>query len=277
MIDNVMHDEQAPYRPAVQEFFQYRIENAIEEIKTLKVEKGAVIWKMYNHTWIVKTPSVTIGFDIQRGISSIPGFILDKEKMKELINAVDILFISHFHSDHTDSWVTESFIEQNKPVVSTPGIFENLPVYNKILHPERKENKVQEINIPAKGIKLKTVVYPGHQGENILNNVYLVTTPEGITVSQTGDQSYAPDYEWIDKIGDNFKVDVVMTNSWSFQPGQRVTKGFRPKLIIPGHENELGHTIDHREPYWLNHNRMGDKETFPWLQMVWGEKYHYFQ
>jgi len=267
LIDNVMHEEKAPFRPAVQEFFHSRIAGAIKEIKSTKVEKGAMIWKMYDHTWIVKTASVTMAFDLQRGIPRIPEFITGKDKMKELINVVDILFISHFHGDHADSWVAEQFIDQNKPVITPPGVFESLPIYAKIDHPERIALKVQSIKLPGKDLKLSVVINPGHQSEKILNNVYIVTTPEGLTFSHTGDQSYEPDFEWIDKIGDNFKVDVLFVNSWYFQTGFRTGTGFRPKLIIPGHENELGHTIDHREPFWLNNNRLGNRDSQPWFNM----------
>jgi L-ascorbate metabolism protein UlaG (beta-lactamase superfamily) len=275
LIDNVLHEEKAAHRPAVQSFFHNRIENAVIEICTEKVDKGATIWKLYNHTFIIKTPSVTIGFDIQRGVEGVDSFRLDKDLMQRLISSVDILFVTHTHNDHADEWVAERFISQNKPVVTPPDIWKASPLYSKILHPERKADMIQEINLPQKGFNLKIVNYPGHQGEALLNNVYLVFTPEGLSFSHTGDQSYSKDFEWIDHIGDRYRVDVVMTNSWSFSPGQRLANGYRPRLIIAGHENELGHTIDHREPYWLNYLRLGETRSFPWIQMAWGEKFHY--
>jgi L-ascorbate metabolism protein UlaG (beta-lactamase superfamily) len=275
MIDNVMHEERAPSFRSVQEFLNTRIENAIKEIREEKVDKGAVIWKLYNHTFIVKTASVTLGFDIQRGFRDHEEYVLSKELIKELVNLADILFISHRHDDHADKWVAQMFIEQNKPVVTPPDLWTGDQFYAKILHPERKPDVIQKINLPSKGKDLGVVVYPGHQGERILNNVYLVLTPEGLAFSHTGDQSNLADFDWIDRIGENHKVDVVMTNSWSVYPDQRLAHGYRPKLIIPGHENELGHTIDHREPYWLNYVRMPEAKKFPWVQMAWGEKYHY--
>jgi L-ascorbate metabolism protein UlaG (beta-lactamase superfamily) len=275
MIDNVLHEEKASSRPAVQEFLVNRIKSAIKEIKTTNVTKGAMIWKLYNHSYVVKTKSVTIGFDIQRGFRTSEGPVLDKELMQQVVDQVDVLFISHYHGDHTDEWVAETFLAQNKPVVSPPDLWADKPFYAKILHPERKATEVQKINLPVRGINLDVVVNPGHQGGTILNNVYLIKTPEGLTFAQTGDQSNEKDFEWIDKVGDTFKVDVVMTNSWAVYPNMRLYRGFRPKLIIPGHENEMGHTIDHREPYWLNPVRLGDGKTFPWVQLVWGEKYHY--
>jgi L-ascorbate metabolism protein UlaG (beta-lactamase superfamily) len=225
---------------------------------------------------VVKTPSVTIGFDIQRGLPKVEGFTLSQELIQPLIDAVDVLFISHIHNDHADELVAELFLAQNKPVVTPPDLWPDSPIYAKIIHPQRDADLIQEIRLPSKGFSLKTVTCPGHQGDNILNNVYLVFSPEGMVFSHTGDQSNLDDFKWIDQIGDHYAVDVVMTNSWSVYPGLRLANGFRPKLIIPGHENEMGHTIDHREPFWLNYQRLGDSVSFPWVQMAWGEKFHYF-
>ena len=275
MIDNVLHEEKAQHRPAVQAFYRERIENAIREIGTLQVESGAVIWKLYNHTFIVKTPSVTIGFDIQRGIPGNESFAFSKDLIKSLIDVTDVLFVTHYHGDHADDWVAGTFIEQNKPVITPPGLWEKLPVYKSVLHPERTVDKLQTVNLPLKKKDLKVVVCPGHQGNNILNNVYLVYSPEGMCFAHTGDQSNTEDLNWIDTIGDRYKIDVIMINSWSYYPGMRLAKGFRPRLIIPGHENELNHTIDHREPYWLNYVRLGDDPSFPWVQMATGERFHY--
>lgn len=102
MIDNVLHEEKAAYRPAVQEFLHKRIEIAVDEIRTQEVKEGAVIWKLYNHAFVIKTPSVTIGFDIERGRPGTEGFTLSKELMQQLIDEVDVLFISHYHNDHAD-------------------------------------------------------------------------------------------------------------------------------------------------------------------------------
>lgn len=275
MIDNVLHEEKAQHRAAVQSFYKERIENAVKDISTLKVNTGAVIWKLYNHTFIVKTPSVTIGFDIQRGIPGNENFAFSKELTGTLIDVVDVLFISHYHGDHADDWVATRFIEQNKPVITPPRIWEQLPLYDKLIRPDRTIDKMQDISLPLKQMNLKVVTCPGHQGNDILNNVYLVFSPEGICFAHTGDQSNSGDLEWIDKIGDSFHVDVLMVNSWSYFPEFRLAKGFRPELIIPGHENELNHSIDHREPYWLNCVRLGDDPSFPWIQMAPGEKYHY--
>jgi L-ascorbate metabolism protein UlaG (beta-lactamase superfamily) len=218
---------------------------------------------------------VTLGFDIQRGLPSEEGFTLSKELMQRIIDQVDILFISHYHRDHADSWVAERFLVQNKPVVTPPDLWKDSLFYGKISHPERNFLLKHEIKLPGKDRRLSFVTCPGHQGEKVTNNVSLVFTPEGMVFAHTGDQSNQEDFSWIDRIGEHYSIDVLMTNSWSVYPDFRLYRGFQPRLVLPGHENEMGHSIDHREPYWLNENRLNNPGIFPWLQMAWGERYHY--
>jgi len=275
VIDLVLHEEKAPLQPAVQDFFHHRIAEAIQEMQSEHVDQGAIIWKLYNHAFIVKTASVTLGFDIQRGAVGIPAFMLSDTLMQQLADIIDVLFISHNHPDHFDLPFTEMVLARHKPVITPPDLWTDQPIYNQLIHLDKNAEKSQSVPLPLKNSNLTVIVYPGHQGDDLLNNVYLVSTTEDMTFVHTGDQSNSKDFSWLDRVGDHHRVDVLMINSWSVYPEQRYAKGYRPRLILPGHENELGHTIDHREPYWLNDNRLGDKIEFPWIQLVWGEHYHY--
>lgn len=275
LIDNVLHVEQAAQLPSVQDFFRRRIENAVREIRSAKVTEGALIWKLYNHAFVIKTNSLTIGFDIQNGLSSVKGFQLGNSLLEQLAEEIDILFISHYHGDHANAKVAEMFLAKNKPVVSPAGLWNDLPFYDRILHPERKAHIAREIMLPEKSFNLRTVIYPGHQGTEIINNVYLIIDPSGLSFAHTGDQSNAEDLRWIEKVKDFNSIDVLMVNSWGIDQDSKLISGFRPKLIIGGHENEMGHSVDHREPYWLNYIRLGGQRISPWIHMAWGEKYNY--
>lgn len=275
LIDNVLHDEPAPTRPAVQTYFRKCIENSVSDIRITIVEKGAVIWKLYNHAFIVKTPTVTVGFDITRGLSDVEGFSLNERFIHQLIDVTDILFISHVHSDHADKWVTEQFLNRNKPVVAPENVWNDQPFSKRIIRPERKAHVIQSIYLPLKEFSIKIVNYPGHQ-KSLINNVYLVISPEGISFAHTGDQYNYDDFEWIDQVGNYHRVDVAMPNCWTALP-KRFSDGFRPGLIIPGHENEMGHPVTQRKPYWLNEVRWSETDSipYPFLQVHWGEKFHY--
>jgi len=285
LLDGVLHDVYAPQRLPVQEFFKTQMRNAIEEIEQCEIGSGARIWKLYDHGFVVRTRTVTMGFDLIRGQSAgTEGFPIGKDDMDRLIKQCDVLFISHYHGDHAEEWVAQSFIDQGKPVVAPSQVWKSKSIHSSITHLERVAHTEQTLPIQGGKQKLEVIVYPGHQGERIENNVVLVKTPEGLSFSHMGDQSNSDDFKWIDKVADNHVVDVLLPNCWTTDI-VRVAAGYNPALIITGHENELGHTIDHREPYWLTYQRRKGSDRFggssevgydtPLILMTWGESYHY--
>jgi L-ascorbate metabolism protein UlaG (beta-lactamase superfamily) len=285
LMDGVLHDEFAPERPPVQDFFKTRIKKAIDKIEQTEVIYGARIWKLYNHGFLIRTRSVTIGFDLVRGKSvRVDDFSIGDDDMKRLIDQCDVLFISHYHGDHAEEWVAQSFINQGKPVVAPLSVWEGKAIHEEMTHLERMPHTLQSLPVQGGEQQLQVVVYPGHQGDHIENNVSLVVTPEGLSFSQMGDQSNVDDFVWIDEVGKHHVVDVLMPNCWTTDI-VRVAKGFNPAIIITGHENEMGHTIDHREPYWLTYQRREGSDRFggsrdigydtPLILMTWGESYHY--
>lgn len=287
LMDAVLHDVYAPQRPSVQDFFTMRMTNAIDEIARNKISDGACIWKLYNDGFVIKTGSVCIGFDLVRGKSvQVEQFSIRDEEMSRLIDLCDVLFISHYHADHAEEWVAQTFIDQGKPVVAPPDIWSDRPVHKHITHLKREAHKEQTLLVRGGQEELKVVVYPGHQSLDIVNNVYLITTPGGLSISQMGDQSNDNDFEWIDEVRNYNDVDILLPNCWTTDI-VRVAAGFNPGLIITGHENEMGHTIDHREPFWLSYQRKTGSDRFggskevgylhPLLLMTWGESFHYKQ
>ena len=274
MIDGVLHEERAAHRPAVQQFFRLRVEEAIQEIENTEVTEGAMIWKLYNHGFIIRTATVTFGFDLVRAHSAkAEGFVIEDALMKRIVDQCDALFMSHRHSDHADKWVAKSFIDQGKPVVAPPEVWQDDPIHSKITHLKREAHTAQSLPIQGGKQELIVINYAGHQGDAIENNVPLVFSPEGLSFVQTGDQSNREDFSWIDEVGNHHDVDVLMPNCWT-PDILRMVKGIQPQLVITGHENEMGHTIDHRESYWLTYTRL-EGATAPYIVMTWGEAYHY--
>ena len=51
---------------------------------------------------------------------------------------------------------------------------------------------------------------------------------------------------------------------------EELINGFNPKVVTSGHENELGHSIDHREAFWLTLQKFSTirKDS---IVMGWGE------
>lgn len=285
LLDAVLHDVHAAKRPPVQKFFHTRMAAALKEIETTRVEEGARIWKLYNMGFIVRTKTVTVAFDLVRGDSArCREFALSTDIMDRFVNQCDALFISHRHGDHVDEAVAQRFVEQGKPVVAPPQVWADKPIHKSITHLRREAHTEQALRIQNGSRELKVVVFPGHQMEKTENNVSLVITPEGLSFAHLGDQineePFMADYAWIDEVSKHHHVDVLLPPCWTNEI-LRIANGFRPELILPGHENELGHPIDDRVPFW------GDSEflqlTYPELKrssyrvivMAWGEGFHY--
>ncbi len=285
LLDAVLHDKYAAFRKPVQQFYHNQIDEVLVEIENVKITEGAKIWKLYNMGFIVKTKSVTIAFDFVNGsVAKAKGFELNDEVTMRLVKQCDVLFISHKHRDHIDKKIAQAFIDKGKPVVATTQLWKVDPIYEKITHLERDANKLQTLPIQNGKIKLKVIVYPGHQMSNTLNNVPLIFTPEGISVSQMGDQinegDFMIDYEWIDNVAKNHHVDILLPPNWTNEL-YRIVKGFDPELVILGHENELSHPVDDRVPFWgdteyleLTNDELLNSD-YPVLQMTWGESFHY--
>lgn len=275
-LDDVLHIESAPRKPVVQQFYRARIEKAVREIETTRVSSGMRIWKLYNHGFFVRTPSVSLTFDIVPGTNG-PGFAVDASLLERLANQSDILFISHRHGDHASIAVAKLFLDRKKPVIAPDNLWSGQEIASRLTYLKRSVEEIHTIQIQNGSWSLKVKAYPGHQGEEVVNNVYLVITPEAFSVVHTGDQSGAEgpgsDFDWIAQIGRDHQVDVLLPNCWT-NDIQRMARGVNPKLIITGHENEMGHTVDHREDYTQTYNHLFGSR-YPFIVMAWGEAYHY--
>ncbi|MEN6603932.1 MAG: hypothetical protein ABFD86_16105, partial [Bryobacteraceae bacterium] len=100
-LDDVLHIESAPRKHLVQQFYRARMEKAVREIEAARVVSGIKIWKLYNHGFLVRTPSVSLAFDIVPG-TSVPGFTVETGLIERLAEQSDALFISHHHGDHAN-------------------------------------------------------------------------------------------------------------------------------------------------------------------------------
>lgn len=272
-LDDVLHIEPAPKNALVQKWYRDRMNRALEEIERTRVTTGVRIWKLYDHGFVVRTPSVTYAHDIVPGPPTDgkrgwEGMAVDAAWIERFARQVDVMLISHWHQDHANPQVVAALLKQGKTVVGPMGLAQDraefaAPEFAGIVYPKRSISEVHAIG------KLKVVAYPGHQGVPITNNVHLVTTPEGFTTVHTGDQSNEDDFEWIADIGAQHRVDVLFPNCWT-PDLPRMARGVNPRWIIPGHENEMAHTVPHREDFTQTYNRLVGA-PYPYFVMMWGE------
>ena len=260
MLHEVKYDNTEPFC----DFIDSRIGKVIEDMKT-PVKKGVKIYKIYNDGFVARTKSVTIAFDVVRGECKKQK-LLSNDQIDAIVEKCEVLFLTHNHGDHVDKYVVDKFIEAGKPVIAAADILPNL---DGVTH-YRSESEILDNEVTLKsGEKLQVKIFPGHQSP-MMCNIYVVTTPDKYTLAHTGDQYDKNDMEWIATIKDNApKIDALTINCWSYQIADAI-KGFDPRYVITGHENEMGHTIDHREAFWLTFQKM-EPVKHDYVVMAWGE------
>lgn len=263
LMDAMLHETKYDADEALFQFADKRIKKLVADLQH-PVKKGMKIYKAYNDGFIARTQSVTIAFDIVRGSSEGRKIVSDK-RIREIAAQCDILFLSHNHGDHVDKFVVEQFTQAGKPVIATNNILKD---DEKVTHLRGEQRIEQEIAL-NNGKKLQVAIFPGHQ-DKLENNLYVITTPEKKTVAQIGDQSNPDDMAWIANLHKEIKrPDALIINCWT-SPLKELVDGFNPKLVVCGHENEMGHTINHRESFWLSFQDMKVLNR-DYLILGWGE------
>ena len=193
------------------------------------VASGVRIWSMYNHGFIIKTPSTVFAFDLIHGYSGweyqLPDAILEQ---------IQVLFISHGHGDHQEYSITRGILDFGGEVVA-PLENKSVAFDNIYLAPDEQ--------VTVAGLHVKA--YDGLHG-GIPLRIYQVTTPEGLIIMHTGDNQTS------ETLPEGVTVDILFLNAWVNESGSNspiigmsnsINK-LTPKLTIPGHIQELGHTYD---------------------------------
>jgi L-ascorbate metabolism protein UlaG (beta-lactamase superfamily) len=265
-LDDILHIDSAPNKPLIHAWYQRRMLDASRRAKSNFA--GNRIIKLYDHGWHIQTPTSRIAIDLVGGAPRNSGFRMSAEAIENFVAASDALFISHFHDDHADPDIAARFLAQRKPVIAPADVFRKQPELQKQLtSPERSTTRKFDF------ANVNVIAQPGHQGKDITNNNYLITTREGLTLMHTGDQSNDDDFAWIDQIHRHHKVDIFLPNCWTPEP-TRFARGVNAKLILPGHENEMAHVVAHREDWTQTFTRW---ESAPGhvLPLCWGEEVDY--
>lgn len=273
-LDSLLHDTRLDKGAAFTEFMEDLARRVAAKLATKPGVPLRVI-RFYNHGFILQTPSVTLAIDVVRGGKRVITGVdeepfIDIELMRPIVERCDALFVSHPHNDHGDLALAKLFVAAGKPVIAPPGLWENISPL--IMHPRSADAaEPVDFTVALRALKKPLVVraYPGHQGK-VPNNLYAITTPEGKTALHSGDQTGGgADWAWLLKIREQLRVDVFMPQCWMARL-PLVVEGVAPALVLPGHENEMGHTIDHRESYWQTMRRV-EKLSAPVIITAWGE------
>jgi hypothetical protein len=227
-LDEYLKDYSARANPGIISLYENMM-GFVESEMTEPVSSGVRIWSMYNHGFIVKTPSTVFAFDLVHGYRSWDYRIPD-----EILEQIQVLFVSHRHEDHSNLLLSNAILELGGKVVEP--IEDKLEGFDMIYASPGDEQDVAGLHVK---------VYDGLHGD-IPVRIYMVTTPEGLTIMHTGDNQTS------ETLPDGVTVDILLLNAWVNESGSTpAITGVRnsinkltPSLTILGHFQELGHNYD---------------------------------
>jgi hypothetical protein len=250
------------YKVEILSFYHRMREKVKIEIETEIIDDGVTVWQIYNHGFVVRTSTVTLGFDLDDHFFK-DNFNLDG--LDFLADDLDVLFISHNHADHRYPPLVKAMKDLGKPVIDR-------------INPDTDPARLR-INL-GDSINEVYLHITEHEGlHSVTNKMYEVVTPEGYKIFHTGDNQTSatlPDIE---------DVDIFLLNAWVNESGLAShTTGSRnainkimPKVTLPGHILELGHHV--RGAYVVPYNdvfRVDDIELGSDVYVLtWGERYHF--
>ena len=274
MLDEPLHLRSATSLTSVQRFLRGNIDRALGQMRTEEVADGVTIWKLYNHGFVVKTANHCWAHDLYAGPDSSS---MTDEQIDGILDQVEALFCSHWHGDHSSAPVIARALARGIPVLVSPlpegewGVSTRERVGG-VTGPDGAPRHVTVVELGGSGNvgEIAYHAYPGHQGD-MPNDVFVVSA-DGMTVMQTGDQSNDDDFAWIDSVDVEYDVDVLLPNVWTTDIS-RMIDGVKPRVVVPGHENELGHNFEHREPYAQAYERL-EGVGCDWHVLAWGERVH---
>jgi hypothetical protein len=257
VMDVVVHLEFNPQVvAALDRMYHRRVDKAVEEIVSTPGVSGARVWKIYNMGFVVMTKNHCLAFDVHPGKVVTP---LSDAQVEALAERCDAFFLSHRHGDHWEARILDAFSERGRPVISPEGDFWQGPTLKVI----RKTGK-EPLDLGG----IKVWVYPGNQFGSALCNLYVVEA-DGMVISHNGDMS-AP-HPWVLTLKKRHDVDVQLLNCWALPSFN--ARGQKAKMIVTGHEWEIGHDINGRRGFDETQALLDNK--FKRIKLLWGERADY--
>ncbi len=257
-LDTILKSDTASSSTVVKGFLISMLQKVMNELPDPVPAGGVRIWQMYNDGYLVKTSSMVFAFDLSAvswGVVYPPS----------LASQIDVLLVSHMHSDHYDGTTVNRVIAAGGEVI--------VPI---------EDDSVGTIAMaPGDTLTVRGLRVVAYEGlHSIPVRIFEVVTPDGHTFVHTGDNQTPENLPTIDG------VDVLMLNAWvkvspDASPVEGMTSAIQtivPRVTIPGHVHEMAHAYDpsnpaSRAPYeWP---LAVDTTAIPgsMCTMAWGELY----
>ena len=283
----------------IRDLYVHQVLKAIQEIESCTVKTGVVIWQLYNMGCIVKTPSLTIGFDVVRGPRKYNWeWKIPDEVPSGLARCMDALFVTHYvdhyhghistwwHTDHCDTGIVSLMKEAGKQVVIPSGNEE---------HFEKNANIVfagDNHSFSLFGMEINsyggTHVYQDNPSETPLR-VYKIVTGEGKKIFFTGDFDYIAE----SSVPNQTDLDLLFLrcggvsplyddqNPYDFGDDEDAfylgIQKFNTRFVIASHLGEMTHPPGGGRESYVNafkiFTEFAGEINIERLIMFWGEKY----
>jgi len=263
-------DENKATPTEIIEYYKARVAQVASEM-ALPVTTGLRVWQLYNHGFIVKTPTTTFAFDLVEGkASNFYAAAWNVELPTALLDKIGVLFISHEHQDHYDT--TEripAYIRAHGGAVVYPklGAAKSNP---SLLMSDRDSALIGDIRVNAYASM-----------HNVPTLIYEVITPDGHRIVHSGDTQTSSVLPPLNN------VHVLLLNGWINESGyssnlqgmKNALARIKPDVMIPGHFEELLHArSDYTGRYrYTNGLLLQDDPNIrsKTVVLTWGERLDY--
>ncbi|MBO7502660.1 MAG: MBL fold metallo-hydrolase [Paludibacteraceae bacterium] len=265
-LDQFLHDADCQRRDAFYPFINSRMEEMLEGIDQ-PVLSGVRIYKLYNSGFILQTLKTTIAVDVVPGGTTNNKPFLTDSVIFEVAARCDALLITNADGKHANRNVANAFVDMGKKVILPEGMWTDMEEF---LTPVGADT-TEIVQLGA----MTLYVLPGHKN-NAKNNIYVMNFHGRGVVAHTGAQDNDADWEWIDNVHSRYNIDILLTKSQNINM-ESMLAGFRPRMVITGHENDIESAVDRRESYWTTQKRMKSLSSLGISNVIltWGESYEY--
>ena len=217
------------------------VDKSVSEIRAAKVKRGAIIWKLYNMGYIIKTKDACFGIDLNQ-----PG-------SEKLVDLLDFVIASHIHSDHHNIALLNAMVMAGKPVYS--------PFYTKgTLISSTREFTFGELNVRFTMNKQADVPV-------IVSQINCGPAANNYTIYHIADSRSLAD------LNPDRHVNLFILHIENAIDVFEAVARVKPDITVYDHAMELGHAVDKwRWSYEFTCNKIKDLPHASSWVLTWGEK-----
>ncbi len=235
------------YASSIKELYSSAEHEALAWLKKGSKSKKLEIFKVYNMGFLFRTEGKVCAVDVQWSGS--------EEEIAEFASLIDVFFVTHPHGDHYDKPVLEAVIKAGKQLVMPNDLLPGIESEYKLVIDKDCPEKM-DLGVLSFESRM------GNQGAKIPCNVYLISMGRW-NIVHNGDNSVDEAEHYLAQK----EADVLVAACWNKIKDTMDHLKANPEnsncVYLSSHENEKGHTVDHRESYeelFRRADRLGDAE-----------------